>query len=217
MFILFSLIIYSISPDIHKDDTTSFIRLPDNSGDFRIILIDQQNNQFSASGTGSEPVKVASGKFDLIDIRLYRTDENGNVWSTRSIIHRDLNIAAGETIDIPGLKGPDRAYVSTVNWSSEYYNFDFILEDKNKKRYGYFRKNNQLISNPCFIIENIDGKILFQGQFYTGCGGRLSYSGKIPDLPDVFYVRPVIDKGAFTEVEESRTEGNNIYSYAEKS
>jgi hypothetical protein len=145
-----------------------FVRLPDNTGKFRIVIMNWYNNRQTADGKGVESVRIAPGEYEVIDVRLYRTDENNDVWSTRTILPMGISISPGETVDIPGVKGPDKAYVSTVNWSPEYYNFSFFMEDKNKNRYGYFRKNDSLIKSPGFVVENADGEILFRESFHPG-------------------------------------------------
>jgi hypothetical protein len=208
--IFFLLIFYTVLRKVYGEKT-GFIRLPENSSDFRIILITRQDNSYSTSGTASEPTEAAPGEYDFVDVRLYRTDENGDVWSTRSIIPRSIRISPGETVSLVDIREPDKAYVSTINWSPDYYNFNFIMEDKYKNQYGYLRKNGLLISSPGFVVESIDGTELFRSSFYSGCGGRLSYSGKIENLPEMFFVKPVIEKGAFKELEAVRTEGNNVY------
>jgi hypothetical protein len=48
------------------------------------------------------------------------------------------------------------------------YSMIFLMEDSNKNRYSYLRKNEKQIENPGFIMEDHEGKALMEGKFFPG-------------------------------------------------
>jgi hypothetical protein len=151
-----------------SDVENGFIRFPEVSDECLVVFEKWYGEGARAKTSGKKPVEVKAGKYDLLDVRIYRPDESGNVWSTRCILPDGLAVEKGETHEIEGVRGPEKAYVRVTEIGQNNYSMIFLMEDSNKNRYSYLRKNEKSIENPGFIMEDQEGKALMEGKFFPG-------------------------------------------------
>lgn len=147
---------------------TGSIQLETNEFDSVIVLGSWFEKSARAKTKGGDPAEVKAGKYELADIRLFKNDENDNTWSTRCIHPETVVVHPGQTTTIKGIKGPGKAYVKTRQLGNQFFNFSFMMEDSNRNRYSYFKKNMESLPAPQFTVDDSDGNRIYTGQFYPG-------------------------------------------------
>ena len=118
--------------------------------------------------SGDSPVPVEPGRYEMADVRMFRSDDSGDLWSTRRILPEGINISPGRVSEIKGFSGPTRARVRAVKLGPDYFSFGLFIEDDQSNRYTYFRKNNRHIASPGFVIEDQEGNEIHHGRFRPG-------------------------------------------------
>ncbi len=145
-----------------------YIQLKGNKDDFTIVLTNYQFERRKYQGKGEEPVKVESGAYFRADIRLFREDGKGDVWSVRTIYPDSIAVRQGETTVISGIEGPKIAKVYVRHYGGNYFYFGLEITDTQGNIYSYFRKNKRVIDIPQFKVKGPDDEEIMAGYLYPG-------------------------------------------------
>jgi hypothetical protein len=153
---------------VSGQEEKGFLQLKDTVDEAEVVLGNWYDKTERLKTLGSQPVPAAAGSYSMADIRLFRQDGEGEVWSTRCILPEGISIQAGQTTSIPGIGGPEKARVIARKIGPSYYSFSFLIEDSQKNRYSYFRKNGNSLGDPGFVLQDGEGRQLASGRFYPG-------------------------------------------------